>query len=209
MDSDQRNKRLRLLLRKVNRRHKKQAKKIDILCNDLIGAQRDFVSRLKTISFAACFYKEIVGKTELSSLFHVASGVIKGEVVDANVTFFLREANKFEVHTPESENSSDADDRHFESCFAPSLVDDICRANKMCDLDDLLAMGLQGNPAMLKKITAVTIPLGQSGTSLGFILIYRSSKNKLSTEHTNRIAEITPGLSQAIINCHEICQLID
>ncbi|GAH10763.1 unnamed protein product, partial [marine sediment metagenome] len=36
-------KRLRLLVSKVNKQRKKQAQKIDILCNDFIAAQKDFI----------------------------------------------------------------------------------------------------------------------------------------------------------------------
>ena len=49
----QRHQRLRLLLKKLNKDRKKQAKKTDILCNDLIGAQRGFIRKLRSISFSA------------------------------------------------------------------------------------------------------------------------------------------------------------
>jgi hypothetical protein len=54
----------------------------------------------------------------------------------------------------------------------------------------------------LNNISGVTIPLGQHGSSLGFILIFRSSDNKLSTEEINNISSITCGLSRAIQCCH-------
>ena len=43
----QRHKRVRLLVKKLNTKRKKQAQKIDILCNDFIAAQRDFIKNLK------------------------------------------------------------------------------------------------------------------------------------------------------------------
>ena len=66
MDSKQRKKRLRLLIGKLNKERKKQAKKIDILCNDLIAAQRDFIKRLSTISFTADFCESIIGVSDLN-----------------------------------------------------------------------------------------------------------------------------------------------
>ena len=60
MDHKQRYRRLRLLIARLNKERKKQAKKTDILCNDLIAAQRGFIKRLGTISFAADFYEAIV-----------------------------------------------------------------------------------------------------------------------------------------------------
>ncbi|MFQ6036088.1 MAG: hypothetical protein ACE5NM_09630, partial [Sedimentisphaerales bacterium] len=79
MDYKQRHKRLRLLISKLNKERRKQAKKIDMLCNDLIAAQRDFIRRLSTISFAADFYKSIIGITDLSRLLSIASKLIKDE----------------------------------------------------------------------------------------------------------------------------------
>jgi hypothetical protein len=68
-------------------------------------------------------------------------------------------------------------------------------------LDDMFVMGLQGNLTVLNKISAVTIPLSQAGLSLGFILIYRSSENKLTAEELNNISAVTLGLSRAIQSC--------
>ena len=198
MDHKQRYKRLRLLTTKLNKERKEQAKKIDILCNDLIAAQRDFIKRLDTISFTANFYEAIVGATDLSSLILIASKLIKDEIPDANVAFFLRQAEGFEPHIFESDQPIILEKQHLESCFTPELMDSICKSNKLCTLDDMFAMGLQGNLTKLNKISAVTIPLGQFGPSAGFILIYRSAENKLTSEELNNISAITDGLSRAI-----------
>ena len=77
VDDKQRHKRLRLLIKKLNKKRKKQAKKIDILCNDFIAAQKDFIKSLKTISFIANFYESIIGITDLNSLLHTAVKLIK------------------------------------------------------------------------------------------------------------------------------------
>jgi len=198
MDHKQRYKRLRLLITKLNKERKKQAKKIDILCNDLIAAQRDFIKRLDTISFTANFYEAIVGTTDLSSLILTASKLIKDEIPDANVAFFLRQAESFELHMFESDQPIILEKQHLANCFTPELVDNICKSNKLCTLDDMFAMGLQGNLIKLNKISVVTVPLGQLGPSLGFILIYRSSENKLTAEELNNISAVTCGLSRAI-----------
>jgi len=201
MDHKQRYKRLRLLITKLNKERKKQAKKIDILCNDLIAAQRDFIKRLDTISFTANFYETIVGTNDLSSLILTASKLIKDEIPDANVAFFLRQEDSFELHELhmfESDQPIILEKQHLENCFTPELVDNICKSNLLCRLEDMFAMGLQGNLIRLNKISAVTVPLGQFGPSLGFILIYRSSENKLTAEELNNISAVTCGLSRAI-----------
>ncbi len=193
-----RQKKLRLLVSRLNKERKKQAKKIDILCNDLIAAQRDFIEKLKTISFTANFYEAIVGTTDLSSLFYTAGKLIKEEIPDANIAFFLRQQDNFELHLFESDHPITLEKQRPENCFTSEWVDNICKTNKICTLDDMFAMGLQGNLIGLNKISAVTIPLGQFGPSLGFILIYRSSQNKLTPDELNNISAVTRGLSRAV-----------
>ena len=209
MDHKQRHRRFRLLVSKLNKERKKQAKKIDILCNDLIAAQRDFIKKLNTISFTANFYEAIVGTSDLNNLILIASKFIKNEIPNANVAFFLRQADNLELHMFESDQPITLDKQHLENCFTPELMDNICKSNKICTLDDMFAMGLQGNLVKLNKISAVTIPLGKPGQSLGFILIYRSSEKKLTPDELNNIAAITSGLSRAIASCQVLSHSVD
>ena len=204
-----RQEKMRLLISKLNKERKKQAKKIDILCNDLIAAQRDFIEKLKTISFTANFYEAIVGTTDLSSLFYTAGKLIKEEIPDANIAFFLRQQDNFELHLFESDHPITLEKQRPENCFTSEWVDNICKLNKICTLDDMFAMGLQGNLVGLNKISAVTIPLGQFGPSLGFILIYRSSQNKLTPDELNNISAVTRGLSRAIQSCRVLLHSAD
>ena len=201
MENKQRHRRVRLLIKKLNKKRKKQAKQIDILCNDFVGAQRDFIKSLKTISFIANFYESIIGITNLNSLLYSVVQLIKEENADANVTFFLRQSDNFELFMFESEEPIALEKQQLENSFTPELMDNICKSNKVCTLDDMFAMGLQGNLIGLNKISGVTIPLGQPGSSFGFVLVYRSSENKLTAEEINNISAVTCGLSRAIQSC--------
>jgi hypothetical protein len=201
-------KRLRALIHKVNTLRKKQAQKIDILCNDFIAAQKDFIKRLDTISFTANFYESIIGIGDLNSLLDTASKLIQEEIADSNVVFFLRQAEGFKLHIFES-NSKAGEQQNPENFFTAELVDNICKANKLCTLDSLFAMGLEGNLSQLNKISAVTIPLSRSGSSLGFILIYRPVQNKLTETEVNNVFAVTAGLSQAIASCQALCHSVD
>lgn len=219
-DNKQRNQRLRLLIKKLNKERKKQAQKIDILCNDLITAQRDFIKKLNIISFSANFYESIIGSAGLEDLLCTAARMIKTETADANVTFFLRPGDEpsteikpgFELHMFESgrpvmvagAQGSDGVRDRLENCFSPELMDSICKSNKVCTLDEMFAMDMQGHLSGLKKVSAVTLPLGVIGSPLGFLLIYHSSENKLTPDEINRIRAITAGLSRAIASCHSL-----
>lgn len=209
MDDKQRHRRLRLLIKKLNKDRKKQNQKIDILCNDLIGAQRNFIKRLGIISFVGNFYESIVGTTDLNKLLYTAVEFFRAENTDVNVTFFLRQEENFELYIFESGLPIAIEKQYIESCFTPELMDNISKSNKVCSLDDMFAMGLQGNLNELNKISAVTIPLGLFGSSLGFILVYRSSENRIITDEIGRISAVISGLSRAITSCQTISSAAD
>jgi hypothetical protein len=271
MDQNQRHKRLRVLISKLNKERRKQAKKIDMLCNDLIAAQRDFIKRLSTISFAADFYKSIIGINDLDRLLSIARKLIKDELAEVNsqngpvhISFFLRnmdgsiiptdsESSQIvarepegpdsqgngQAHMPESDKpivsknaaipSGMPNGRHaalnkLENYFSTEVVENICKSNKICALDDMFAIGLQGNLAELNKISAFAIPMSRLGPSLGFILVYRSSENKcrnpvrdaqrqascaLTPDELNKISAITCGLSRAVQSCRALSHIGD
>jgi len=198
MENTQRYKKLRLLVRKVNKTRKKQAKKIDILCNDLIAAQREFIKKLDTITFAAHFYEAIIGANDLNSLFYIAAELIKTKIHGANVAFFLRNEKDFKLFASENPQPITAEKTRLENFFSAELVNSICESNRVCNLEDFFAMGLQGNPVHLNQISAAAVPLGQLGPPLGFILVYRSAEKKLTPEEINNITAIKGGLAHAI-----------
>ncbi|MCX5635727.1 MAG: hypothetical protein NTW55_07820 [Planctomycetota bacterium] len=201
MNEKLRRKRLRLLVIKINKERKRQGLKIDVLCKDLIGAQKEFIKQLDTISFAATFYESIIGITDTGGLFYMTSRFIREKIPNANVVFILRQADSFELHLFESDQPITLNKQQLENCFTPEIVDNICKSNRICTLDDMFAMGLQGNLTVLNKIAAAAIPLGSFAATLGFILIYRSAQNKFADSELNNITAITQGISRAIQSC--------
>ena len=142
---------MRQLFKKLNAERKKQAQKTDVLCNDFIAAHRDFIKTLHSISFAANFYELIAGETELSNLLDIAGQTIKEQINNANVAFFLKWQNSFKLHMFEN-NPISLEKQDLENCFTAELVNNICRANKQCGLKELLEMGMQANPVLLKDV---------------------------------------------------------
>jgi len=195
--------RLRRLTKELNKIRKRQAKQIDILCNDFIAAQKDFIKRLNVIHFTSNFYESLLGTTDLNSLLYTAVKLIKEELEDAHVTFFLHQEETFELHIFENTMPITLGKQHLENCFTPEVMDNVCRANKVCTIEDMFEMGLQANPAGLKNVSAVTIPLNGSGMSQGFILVYRSSDKKIAPNDLRNISAVTHGLSQAIQSCQK------
>lgn len=198
MDKTLRWKRLLELTRKVRANKKQQDKKIDILCNDIISAHKDFIKKLDTISFTANFYESIIGITDQKVFFNTAGNLIEQQVCNCQIAFFLRTHDSYELYMFENNQTNTQTKNHLENCFTAELVDNICKANKICDIDEMFAMGLAGNLGLLKKTSGYSVPLIRFGTSVGFILIYRAKENPITDNELANVTSVTPGLSKAI-----------
>jgi hypothetical protein len=204
VNDERHNKRLRLLIAKLNKERKRQAKQIDILCNDFIAAQKQFLKALKVIGFAADFYEAIAGLTDLNELLLTAGNLIKDQIQDVNVAFFLLQANSFELHIFESDQPIDLEDRRIENFFTTELVNEIAKSNRLCTIDDMLAMGLAANPSCIEKVAAAGLPLNNHGCSLGFVLLYRASQRPFTCGELKSLDQISPGLTRSIVACRDL-----
>jgi hypothetical protein len=216
VNDERRNKRLRLLIRKFNKQRKQQAKQIDILCNDIITAHRDFLKALKIIGFTADFYGAITGITEVNELLCTAGSCIQKHTQGAHAAFFLlspsgvegTQPDNFELHVFENDESIAPEDKRIENYFTTELVLNISKSSQICTIEDMLGMGLQCSPAYLEKISAAAIPLEGGANSTGFVLIYRSSHNQLTADELKAIAQIAPGLGRSIASCRALVSSI-
>ncbi len=202
MDS-KRYERLRKLVSGVNKQRKKQSRQIDILCNDFVAAQRDFVKKFDTVVFTANFYRAIAGISDINALIYISGKLIRDEMDYANVSFFLGQEGNYRLYVPDGEKSEE-DIPELESSFTGELVNNVIRQNRTCGVEELLEMGLQCKPADLSKVWAVTIPLGEYSHCFGFMLLYLPKEQALTVEQVNRLSMITPGLSRSIMLCQTI-----
>ncbi len=202
MSQTERQKRLRLLVKKLNKERKRQASKVDILCNDLIGAQREFMRRLNQIGFAARFYKGLLGAADLRTVVIQAGRLLREELHGARVVFFLRQGEGGETRPWDVDLAcADADDVRLEDYLTPGLAAGIAKSNRLCTLDDLFGMGLEGNRQVLNGLSAITVPLNDLGRSLGFVLLSRPADHALHNDEVERVTLVACGLSQAIRTC--------
>ena len=197
----QRRKRIRYLVGKLNKERKQQAKKIDILCNDMISAQKDFVNQIQSLMFCVNCYEALIGQRSQSVLLDTAAVLIKKNVRNANVAIFLIESNGIALHIVDEDKPVEIDAARLESCFSSELVSDISRANHVCRLNDMFEMGLVGNPSEFGRMSVAAIPLNRFCQPVGFILLYRNSKDDFTNEELERITGIKDGLCSAITNC--------
>jgi len=203
MSQTDRQQRLRLLIKKLNRQRKQQGSKIDILCHNLIAAQRAFIDRLQGISFTAQFYKALLGNPDLDSLLERAGRVLRQELPEAGVRFFLRQPDGCELHPITTDEAFLPQEQKPEDFFHAELMGSICKANRPCTLDDMFGMGLNGNLKGLSRFSMTTLPLSDLGRSLGFVLLYRRTPQTLTSVELQRISPVLCGLSQAIYSARQ------
>jgi hypothetical protein len=211
MSQTERHKRLRLLIRKMNKQRKRQANQIDILCHDLIGAQRSFIHRLQDVGFAAEFYRSLLGSTDVNGVLARAGRIIKQELPGAGVTFFLRQPDGCEPGFPNAkcsvwgtphpcpgDESLCGEQQGPHECFDPDLVESICKHNRPCTQEEILDLGANGDLATLRRFSLVTLPLSDLGRSFGFVLIYCPRPQVLNMADVRRIVPVMRGLAQAV-----------
>jgi hypothetical protein len=197
MSQTERYQRLRLLIKKLNQQRKRQANQIDILCHDLIGAQRSFLHRLQDLGFAAEFYRSLLGGTDLKGILARAGRIIKQELPGTGVTFFLRQPDGCTVHACAGDESLYGEQGPHE-WLDPDLVENICKRNRPCTLDEILDLSADGDLAPLRRFSLVTLPLSDLGRSLGFVLIYCPRPQVLNLADVRHIGPAMRGLAQAV-----------
>ena len=198
MSQTERHRRLRLLLNRLNKQRKQQARKIDILCNDLISAQRAFIQRLYTVSFAAEFYKSLLGSPDLNHLLARADRQIRQGLPGTGVAFYLRQSDGCELHSFPGDELFTCEQDGPQEHLTPELVDGICKSNKIRTLADISSLDLGDGIEGLARFSIVTLPLSDLGRSLGFALLWRPLPLTVSAEEIHRIEPVMCGLSQAI-----------
>jgi len=200
MSQTERHRRLRLLLNRLNKQRKQQASKIDILCNDLISAQRAFIQRLYALSFAAEFYKSLLGSPDLNNLLARADRQIRQELPGAGVAFYLRQSEGCELYSFGGGEMFACEQHGPQEHLTPEMIDAICKSNKVCSIAELPSLDYGEDLKELARFSIATLPLSDLGRSLGFTLLWRPVPQSITPEEVRRIEPVMCGLSQAIRN---------
>jgi len=189
------------VIRKLRKSTNEQARKIDILCNDIISAHGDFSCQLGNLGFVVQLYESLLSQNDISGVLATSAEFIRDGIGDCNVAVYLADSAGFELHLTDEEAYIDIDLARLESYFTREVADGICRSNRVCLLEDMFEMGLVGNLSELSRICAAAVPLGRWGEAVGFILLYRRSESGFSRAELERVVGITPGLCRAIKAC--------
>jgi hypothetical protein len=194
-----RNIKYRKLVRSLNGIRKEQAKKIDILCNDILASHGDFINHLKNFQFAADFYESILGQTN-SDLLAKAAGEYFTNNLGVNIAVVFMVNGQPQIHI----YATDPDLEEIPSQISPYLtarmVQMVCQTGKICTADELCTMGFFAGPAVLKKISLAAIGLNKAGPAAGMIILYRCADKPIRNPELAQASSIVGGLSTALKN---------
>lgn len=201
------NKRALKTIRTLRLRQQKQADQIEMLCCDMVSAHREFSTKLSTLKFVTSFYESLLQCADLPELFHVAINGIREAVDEIDAAVFLLSEDGFDVHVADAGVSDSVEKRQFRHWFGRELVGRISQMNRVCSMEQLLRMGLQGPPAIMKTISLAAIPLGGFGRGIGFVLVYRPAHLPFQSEDLSRLAAINTGLCQAVDSFQKVASI--
>ena len=196
---NRRNIKYRQLIRKLNGIRKEQARKIDILCNDILAAHGDFINHLKNFQFAADFYESILGQTNPDLLAKAVGEFFTNNLgVNAAVVFMV--SGQPQIHVYATDPNLEEIPSQISPYLTARMVQMVCQTGKICTADELCTMGFFAGPAVLKKISLAVIGLNKAGPALGMIILYRSAEKPLSNCELAQASSIVSGLSIALKN---------
>ena len=199
---EQRNARVKQLVRTLNRVRRIQKQKIDILCNDILKAHGEFINHLKNFRFAADFFENLLEATTPDSLARCAGEFLTENIDDCSVAVVFITASVPEIHFYSHNSQLEDVPSQLSPCLTAKLVEAVCHNSQVCDCDDLCEMEFFAGPAVLKKISLAAIGLNNSGPALGMLLLYRPADCPFSKTELTQVSSITKGLSTAVKAMH-------
>jgi hypothetical protein len=196
---------VRLMVKALNKDRKKQARQIDLLCHDLIDAQRAFVRRLETIGFAAGLYKSLLGAQNTEHVLRILVNDVQSLMPSMDINLVLRQDDRCKIYPLET---TTRDEGHPVDAFDGPLVNAVCRANKTCHLDDLLGMGLSISPQKASRIQMTTLPMPQGGRCMGLIVLTSPANATVPANIIERITLVVSGISQAVLATEKVSRSV-
>jgi hypothetical protein len=194
--------RIRRVVSELNKQRRLQSRKIDILCNDIVASQRNFLNQLKIMNLQIGLYESLIGEHGIEHVLDEAADTIETLVGGANIAIWL--ANGFESHVFDEQEFTSEQTDLIESCFNGELADKIYKSHRCMELEELSEIGLP-EAEILTQLSAAVIPL-QDSCQQGFILIYRAAARPITPQEIDTVALLIPGLSKAVRACYKALQ---
>lgn len=197
---EERNTRLRRMVRQLNQVRRSQKKQIDILCNDILSAHSDFINHLKNFQFVADFYENILGTNNPEQLAKAIGEYFVNNLKNINAAVVFLTAGTPQVHVFSTDKQLSDIPSQINPYLSTRMVQMVCQSGKICMAEELCKMEFFASPVVLKKISLAAIGLNKSGPALGMIILYRSASQPFSSYELTQASSIVAGLCTALKN---------
>jgi hypothetical protein len=197
-----RKKRIRRLVSELNKQRRLQGRKIDILCNDIIASQKNFLNQLRIMSLQIDLYESLIGTSDLEGILNDFLNTIQQLSDNINIAIWIQSG--FLAYAFDEQDATDEKTELIESCFSVELAEKIYNSRRCIELEELFEIGLPQSQ-ILFNLSAAVIPL-QNICQHGFILLYRDASKPITQREISDVSMLVPGLSRAIKACQKVTQ---
>jgi hypothetical protein len=195
---EEKNSRLRRLVRKLSGIRRMQKQQIDILCNDILAAHGDFINHLKSFRFAADFYESLLGAVNFDAIAASAGEFLTENISGCSVAIIFTTSDSPQIHFYSKDPRLEDVPSHIAPDLTAKMVEAVCQSSQICSADNLCRMGFFAGPAVLKRISLAAIGLNNAGPALGMILLYRSADKPLCNSELSTVSSVVKGLAKAV-----------
>ena len=193
-------KRLQRVLKVINQNRHILQSKVDLLCNDLVQSNRDMAGRMKEISKAYDFQKNLTGEFDLKYMLQKALLQITGKKKHTNAAVYLCETETIEVMLMDSWFDGELTPKQLEACLKNSIIPVTLEAG------DSLIINKAGSfkcfsekcCANLNGLSMCSVPLSHNGHIEGILILYRSDSMPFENTILDELTPIIAPLSRSI-----------
>ncbi len=195
-----RHQRLQRVIKVLNQNRHILQSKVDLLCNDLVQSNRDMAGRMKEMSKAYDFQKNLTGEFDLKYMLQKALMQITGEKKHTNAAIYLCETDKIEVMLMDSWFDGELKPSQLESCLRNSIIPVTLNAGDSLIINDAGKFKCFPDDCCqtLNGLSMCSVPLSHNGHIEGILILYRSQTIPFESQIIDELEPIVAPLSRSI-----------
>jgi hypothetical protein len=194
--------RLRELVRGVNRQRKIQARKIDILCTDMVSAHRSILDRLEGLTFTNSLYESLVGCSGAAEVLEAISALFADRFGHCGIAIATLDEGGITLHDTHAGLGEEVS--QLPSFFTAENIRALCAANRILTLAELLELPVEIPPKTAERATAAAVPLRLAANATGLLLLYNDVEKQLPPRLIHSAAAIAPAIARTLATSHSV-----
>jgi hypothetical protein len=188
--------RVRELVHGVNRQRKIQARKIDILCTDMVTAHRGMLDRLESLAFTNSLYESLVGCSGPADALTAITTPLARRFGECGIALVTLDGDGIAVHDTHPGLSDEIS--ALPSCFMAENIRAICAANRVFTLSEMLELPVEIPPRTAEHAVAAVVPLKAAAEAVGILLLYNDAEKPLAPRLIHAVTTIAPAIARTV-----------